>query len=74
MLAVRPRPAGIGARRIYGERMDDAPDSTRPAVDPAEPEGGESACYAHLLCDECGAVQPGPHHAGCSVAASDGAR
>lgn len=25
-------------------------------------EGGESACYAHLLCRECGAVLEGTNH------------
>ena len=32
-------------------------------------EGGEAACYAHLLCEECGVVlEPGaPHRDGCSA-------
>ena len=33
--------------------------------------GGEAACYAHLVCDECGAVlDSGGHRAGCSRAVS----
>lgn len=32
-------------------------------------EVGESACYAHLLCPECGAVlDGGPHRPGCASA------
>lgn len=27
-----------------------------------EDEGGESACFAHLLCPECGAVLDGSAH------------
>ena len=30
-------------------------------------EGGESACFAHLICPECGAVLDGGEHAqGCT--------
>jgi len=32
--------------------------------------GGESSCFAHLTCQECGVVLDGsPHRAGCSTAA-----
>ncbi|HVA69983.1 MAG TPA: hypothetical protein VNF08_01495 [Acidimicrobiales bacterium] len=34
---------------------------------PAEELGGESACYAHLLCGECGAVLDEHHHEPCGV-------
>jgi len=31
-------------------------------------EGGETSCYAHLLCLECGAVlDGGDHRAGCRL-------
>lgn len=30
-----------------------------------EPEGGEAACYAHLVCPECSAVLTEPHAPGC---------
>jgi len=52
--------------------MNDAPDATpRPT---AESEGGESACFAHLVCEECGALEHEGHHEGCSVATADARR
>ena len=32
-------------------------------------QGGEAACYAHLVCPECGAVTTEGHRAGCALAA-----
>jgi nitronate monooxygenase len=29
-------------------------------------EGGDSACWVHLTCDECGAIPSDAHHPGCS--------
>jgi hypothetical protein len=31
-----------------------------------ESTGGEAACWAHLLCEECGAMSGEPHRAWCS--------
>jgi uncharacterized protein YeaO (DUF488 family) len=39
----------------------------RSAPDPAA-EAGESACYAHLVCPECGAVTSEGHRDGCGSA------
>jgi uncharacterized protein YeaO (DUF488 family) len=35
-----------------------------------EDEGGESACFAHLVCPECGAVTTEGHRPGCKLAAA----
>ena len=34
-------------------------------------EGGEAACYAHLVCPECGWVTTEGHRAGCSEAPAE---
>jgi hypothetical protein len=34
----------------------------------AETEGGDPVCWAHLVCDECGAITAEGHRAGCSQA------
>jgi uncharacterized protein YeaO (DUF488 family) len=39
----------------------------RQALEP-EPEGGEAACFAHLVCPECGAVVTEGHAQGCAAA------
>ena len=39
----------------------------RQAMEPEE-EGGEAACFAHLVCPECGAVTSEGHRAGCALA------
>lgn len=31
------------------------------------PEGGDSACWAHLVCPECGAIETDGHRKGCSL-------
>jgi hypothetical protein len=37
-----------------------------PAGEPGEPEGGgEPACWAHLVCPECGAMTSEGHRPGC---------
>ena len=33
-------------------------------------EGGEAACWAHLVCPECGAIVTEGHAAGCSFGAA----
>jgi uncharacterized protein YeaO (DUF488 family) len=38
----------------------------RQSAEPAEPEGGEAACFAHLVCPECGAVVSEGHAPACS--------
>ena len=33
-----------------------------------ETEGGDPVCWAHLVCDECGAITSEGHRAGCAQA------
>jgi hypothetical protein len=37
------------------------------AARPTEPEGGESACWADVVCAECGAVEHEGHRDGCRL-------
>jgi hypothetical protein len=34
--------------------------------------GGDPVCWAHLVCEECGAITSEGHRAGCSLAAASG--
>jgi len=41
-------------------------------IDSEGDEGGESACFAHLICPECGVVLEGAqHHPGCTWVDTD---
>jgi hypothetical protein len=45
-------------------------DELRMITPPAEDEdsaGGDPVCWAHLVCDECGAITTEGHRAGCSA-------
>jgi uncharacterized protein YeaO (DUF488 family) len=35
---------------------------------PLDDEGGEAACWAHLVCPECGAIETESHREGCALA------
>jgi hypothetical protein len=35
---------------------------------PLDDEGGEAACWAHLVCPDCGAIEAEGHRAGCAQA------
>jgi uncharacterized protein YeaO (DUF488 family) len=39
----------------------------RQPVADAGPEGGEAACWAHLVCPDCGAIETEGHRAGCAL-------
>ena len=55
-----PRPAS-GIRMVAPLAGDDAGDDA---------EGGDPVCWAHLVCEECGAITTEGHRAGCSAGAS----
>jgi hypothetical protein len=50
-----------------GDRPPDAGDADQPAG--AEDAGGEAACWAHLVCPECGAITSEGHQDSCVLAA-----
>ena len=40
--------------------------SVTPTRRPADDQGGEAACWVHMLCSDCGAMlDGGPHREGC---------
>lgn len=53
-----PEPAPERVIRLVAPRDDEA----------EETEGGDPVCWAHLVCDECGAITTEGHRAGCSQA------
>ena len=57
---IKPVPSS-GDDEADPERADHAPG--------LEPEGGEAACWAHLVCPECGAITSEGHQKGCLPAA-----
>jgi hypothetical protein len=55
--------------RRQGDNLPgDQADDVATAGNGAE-RGGEAACWAHLVCPECGAITSEGHQAGCSLAA-----
>jgi uncharacterized protein YeaO (DUF488 family) len=59
---------------VLADLLRQTADPAEPAdvADPAAPagsaEGGEAACFAHLVCPECGAVVTEGHREGCGLA------
>lgn len=56
------------ARRRGDDPADSPVDGAAPAAS-TEAQGGEAACWAHLVCPECGAMTSEGHQPGCSLAA-----
>ncbi len=54
-----------GVRRHIVDVMD--PDQVRHASPDDEPEGGDPACWAALVCPNCGAIADAAERAGSSV-------
>jgi hypothetical protein len=53
-----------------GESVDEPGTGEGSVAAPAAEAGGEAACFAHLVCPDCGVVLDGSaHRAGCSSAA-----
>ena len=63
-------PGGTVMTSEQPSRHDDVPGRDRLAAASGhtqddEPAGGEPACWAHLVCPECGAMASGEHREGC---------
>ena len=55
----------LGAARVSLEFYSAAPP---PVSDDRAASGGEAACWAHLVCEECGGVEGDGHRPGCRAA------
>lgn len=61
-----PRPRPCLKTREEETTMTDEPSG----AEAAESSGGDPACWAHLVCPECGGVTTEGHRAGCGLAQS----
>ena len=52
-----PQPGSEPLSSVDGSGPPEAPD-----------EGGDAACWAHLICPECGALGDAVHQKGCQMA------
>lgn len=58
--AARDERRGAGAEEAPGEAALDVAEVV------AVPEGADAACWAHIVCPECGSVLSEGHRPGCS--------
>ena len=64
-LLTATRDVAISQAAVLAELLRSNPGE--PASDSDPEEGGEPACYAHLVCPECGSVTAEGHQPGCSM-------
>jgi uncharacterized protein YeaO (DUF488 family) len=64
-LLTATRDVAISQATVLAELLRSNPGN--PASDSHLEEGGESACYAHLVCPECGSVTTEGHQPDCSM-------
>jgi hypothetical protein len=59
-------------QHLPGPEPDDSPQKNAQTLEMIQPdsgiEGGDPACWACMVCEECGAVVSEGHRAGCSQA------
>jgi uncharacterized protein YeaO (DUF488 family) len=53
---------------VLAELLRQAAHAADPVAPAGQAEGGEAACFAHLVCPECGAVVTEGHREGCALA------
>ena len=66
--APRPQAAGLPRRQAAGLPRRQAAGLPRREAPAGPAEGGDAACWAHLVCPECGAVTTEGHRTGCASA------
>lgn len=64
-LLTATRDVAISQAEVLAETLRSNP--AEPPQDTDPEEGGEPACYAHLVCPECGSVTSEGHRPGCSL-------
>ena len=66
-LLTATRDIDISQAAVLAEILRQDPEPAKSGGEPAD-SGGEAACWAHLVCPDCGALETEGHRAGCPLA------